>query len=304
MGAIISRLAFPELRPSYTADQFPDSLAFVTPHGRPHRVAYRVLDNPGSDTTIFYSHGNFEDLGSMSEWGFVLRSVLNARVVIYDWEGRGASDGKCCETALYADFLAVVLAVTERFIPANLAPSQHKMFFFARSIGTAPSTHIAALMGGMPDRRLAAAMREAPETVATVQKHLCGVMLQSPPASAFMVVSQLAESFPRIPFDQFRTRSKAHWVQVPVLVIHGLMDTIVPFSNGHAVWNALDRAGVAVEPLWLPEAGHNDIEAGFGDYLVTRMKKFVAEATDARTQVLLDRTADIVGNATVIEAVP
>ena len=43
----------------------------------------------------------------------------------------------------------------------------------------------------------------------------------------------------------------------PVLVIHGMEDDMVDFSHGVGLY---ERAPNTVEPLWVPGAGHNDIE--------------------------------------------
>ena len=40
------------------------------------------------------------------------------------------------------------------------------------------------------------------------------------------------------------------------LVIHGQRDTVVPFSHGETIHSMLQKPH---PPLWIPEAGHNDL---------------------------------------------
>lgn len=51
----------------------------------------------------------------------------------------------------------------------------------------------------------------------------------------------------------------------PTLIIHGGNDTVISFAHGQHLY-ALLRPDAKLKPLWLPDAGHNDIEC-FPQYL-------------------------------------
>eukprot|EP00914_Ancora_sagittata_P016463 GHVO01032740.1.p1 GENE.GHVO01032740.1~~GHVO01032740.1.p1 ORF type:complete len:130 (+),score=27.01 GHVO01032740.1:49-390(+) len=95
-----------------------------------------------------------------------------------------------------------------------------------------------------------------------------GVILQSPMASIFRVIFRLRFS---LPFDKFQNIEMIKSVTSPVLVIHGLLDEIVPFDHGRALFEA---ARTPVTPLWLMESGHNDIEA-IGPNLWDTLNRFM-----------------------------
>ena len=69
----------------------------------------------------------------------------------------------------------------------------------------------------------------------------------------------------------FPTIDKIPRVTSPVLVIHGTEDEVIDFSHGLAIY---EKCSQAVEPLWVENAGHNDVEL-YNQYL-ERLKTFVA----------------------------
>ena len=62
--------------------------------------------------------------------------------------------------------------------------------------------------------------------------------------------------FPTRPLvkDRFDTKAKAARLRMPVLVIHGELDDLIPFAQGLAVYNAMPEPKTFVA---LPDAGHN-----------------------------------------------
>lgn len=66
-------------------------------------------------------------------------------------------------------------------------------------------------------------------------------------------------------FDMFANVDKIARVQVPVFCVHGTEDEVVPFSHGLELCR---RARYTVEPLWIRDAGHNNLESSRFQYEV------------------------------------
>ena len=86
-------------------------------------------------------------------------------------------------------------------------------------------------------------------------------------------------SYALYPFDLFRSYEKIEKLApVPVFIMHGVEDTVVPCSSGKALYKSLTsvrirlaqnkstkteskecQLSVAYEPKWIPGRGHNDM---------------------------------------------
>jgi pimeloyl-ACP methyl ester carboxylesterase len=123
----------------------------------------------------------------------------------------------------------------------------------------------------------------------TLNISLAGVVLQSPLESAGRCVLGETPSFVLYYLDIFRSYEKiAKLAHIPVFILHGLQDQVVPVSNGQALYQSLIKAqksyqpndnknnnddknnnakknqrqhytSVAYPPLWIPDVGHNDM---------------------------------------------
>jgi|TARA_B110000208_G_scaffold171926_1_gene214549 hypothetical protein len=81
-------------------------------------------------------------------------------------------------------------------------------------------------------------------------------------------------------FDQFVTIDRIHKLRSKVLIVHGMLDAIVPASHGHELLMALDpRARPSTAPLFIAAAGHNNVEAVCqrDGSLIRRLSAFLAE---------------------------
>ena len=95
-------------------------------------------------------------------------------------------------------------------------------------------------------------------------------MLHSALASIFRIVFNFRFT---IPFDQYPNIDRIKNTKVPVLVIHGTKDEVVPFSHGYSLWTASTKV---IDPFFVHGAGHNDVEK-VAMNLRQRVKKFLEE---------------------------
>lgn len=187
------------------------------------RIAMLHLPNPDSRFTLIFSHGNGEDLGHIA--GFLAAlAELGFSVLAYDYSGYGLSTGgPPGERATYRDIEAVYdYARTELGVPAG------QILLHGRSVGTGPSLHLAAT------------------------RPVGGVILESGFTSAFRVMTRIT----LLPFDRFPNLKRMRELDVPVLVIHGTRDRVIPFRMGRALYEAAPEPKAS---LWVEGAGHNDL---------------------------------------------
>ena len=192
---------------------------------RGQSVAAIHLENPDAEFTIIYSHGNAEDLGN-TQWVLQRLRDHGYSVLGYDYRGYGRSDGKANEKNTYKDIQAVCSYLTQE---RDIQPE--KIIAYGRSVGGAIAVDLA------------------------MRQKIGGLVLESPFVTAFRVVTKL----PLTPFDKFKNIDKIDRIDCPVLIIHGLSDTIVAPWHGRKLF---DRAKEPKLSLWVDRANHNDDTAG------------------------------------------
>jgi abhydrolase domain-containing protein 17 len=173
--------------------------------------------------TLLYSHGNAEDLGHARPWLEALRAMGFA-VLAYDYRGYGASDRvRTTEQGVYRDIDAAY-----DYLTGELGVAPGRIILFGRSVGAGPTLDLA------------------------VRREAAGIILDSPFTSAFRVVTRV----PLFPFDRFPNLRRIRRVDVPVLVIHGTRDEVIPIAHGRAIHAA---APGPTRALWVEGGRHNDV---------------------------------------------
>jgi len=192
------------------------------------RIAAVHLPNPTARFTILFSHGNAEDLGHVVPY---LREFQQRGygVFAYDYRGYGQSDGSPSSQGALQDIEAAY-----DYLTGTLGVPPERVIPMGYSVGGGPATHLA-----------------------TVRK-VGGLVLESSFTSAFRTVTRI----PLIPFDRFNNIALVGRLTVPLLVIHGQQDFVVPFRNGQQLF------AMAREPkrhLWVAGAGHYDLRERAGE---------------------------------------
>ena len=200
-------------------------------------IAVFYLPGPPGANTVLYSHGNAEDLG-------MIRYRMNQYVehgygvAAYDYEGYGMSDGTPSESAAYRDIERVWRwLVEEKKIP------QESIVIHGFSVGTGPSCYLAEKVNAR------------------------ALILEAPFQSTFAVAGV---GF--LPFNRFPNIDRIANIDMPLLIIHGDADRIIPFSHGRKLFET------AKEPktLYTVEgAGHNNLILKAGENYWKTLRKFL-----------------------------
>jgi fermentation-respiration switch protein FrsA (DUF1100 family) len=180
---------------------------------------------PEGAPVLVWSHGNGGNVANRGEVILALRD-RGVGVLAYDYRGYGKSAGRPSETGVYRDARAAY--DDER---AHGTPPE-RIVCFGESLGSAVTLSLAL------ERPCAGVVLVSPfTTLADVARHHYGVL--------GAVAGRAFDSLSRIPR-----------LDVPVLVVHGDRDDIVPFALGERLYAA------APEPktfLRVRGAGHNDV---------------------------------------------
>jgi fermentation-respiration switch protein FrsA (DUF1100 family) len=211
-------------------------------------VAILHLPNPAARFTIWFFHGNAEDLGDVEPW---LRAVRDAgfAVFAFDYPGYGRSGGRPSESGLYA-----AARTARKHLRDELGVTAARTLILGRSLGSGPAVEMAT------------------------EERVGGLILQSAFTSVYRVLTQVRV----LPFDYFENERKLGRVSCPVQVMHGRRDEVIPFAHGEALFAA---AAGPKRFLPAPNAGHNDFLAVAGEGFWNELREFsalCAQRVDAR----------------------
>lgn len=199
-----------------------DPNAVTIPLANQQTVSAVYLPNSKARYTLLFSHGNAEDLNTLRPFLKLLQENGFA-VFAYDYPGYGYSTGKATEASTYQAIQAAY-----HYLTSELGVPATKVIVFGRSLGTGPSIELCK------DHKAA------------------GLILESPFVSAYRVYSVL----PLFPFDKYTNLNKIPKLSVPILLIHGTRDSVIPVWHGKKIFNA---ATSPKQAYWVEGASHNDV---------------------------------------------
>ncbi|HEX9780704.1 MAG TPA: alpha/beta hydrolase [bacterium] len=186
------------------------------------------IEAPEARAALLWCHGNAGNISHRLE-NLRLVHARGYSVLIFDYRGYGDSGGRPSEPGLHADAEAAFRHLTEaRGVPPR------RLILFGRSLGAAVAGTLAARHGDV-----------------------AGLILETPFPSVEAVARSLYGGLPvhRLLRARFDLRRDLARVRVPVLVVHGDRDRIIPFALGEEVFAA---AGEPKRFYRIAGADHND----------------------------------------------
>lgn len=198
------------------------------------------LPNKEAKYTVLLSHGNYEDLGTVMPFLQHFQKQGFA-VFAYDYHGYGTSSGTATEQNVYYDINAAY-----DYLVKNLKIKPENIIAFGFSIGSAVAIDLAA------------------------REKVAALIVQSPFLSAYRTVTQI----PLLPLDKFNNLTKIKKINVPLLIIHGINDHIVPFWQGRKLYNEANQPKYFYQ---VDGARHNDLVYIANEKYWQTIKDFVAK---------------------------
>ncbi len=196
--------------------------------------------------TWLWFPGNAGNISYRLENMKLLHERLALNIFIFDYRGYGRSQGRPSEKGTYRDAQAALAYLHSR---PDVDPET--TLFFGRSLGSAIAVDLA-----------------------TKQKCLA-LILESPPTSLMGMMKAIFPSLPpdRLPI-KYDSLSKIKDINVPLLILHGDRDEVVPYRLGRKLFEA------ANEPkrfYTIENAGHNDTYIVGGEGYITALRDFIED---------------------------
>ena len=206
---------------------------------------------PGkNDFTFVWFHGNAGNIGDRLDYIELLHHNVGAGILIFDYRGYGLSDGAPSEPGLHLDGQAAIEFLTAHYYPES---SPENIILLGRSLGSAVAIKLASLY------EVRALVIEAP----------------------FPSISNLAKhNHPYLPEAFFNRMFKARYdsrlamesLRVPLMVIHGRQDSVVPIKMGRELY---ESANVPKYFYSVDGADHNDTYIVAGVDYFEQIKSFI-----------------------------
>lgn len=208
---------------------------------------------PQSGATVIVCNGNAGDRAARAELGRSL-AAAGHNVLLFDYRGYGGNAGEPTESGLAADAQAAL-----RYVEARDGIDRGRIVYFGESLGAAVAARLA------------------------VERPPLALVLRSP-FTSIADVGRLHYSYLPVTdallFDHYRTIDSVRTSRVPVLVIAGANDRIVPPDLSRRVF---DAAAGPKRFVSVPGADHNDPELADGEALLSAVTTFLGELLRAMT---------------------
>jgi pimeloyl-ACP methyl ester carboxylesterase len=210
----------------------------------------------GAEPVVVFAHGNAGNIAYRAPLVEEFARGTGARTVLFDYSGYGGNAGSPSEKEVCRDGLAVYDHLVAEGVPAE------RIVLYGESLGGAVVLEVAT------------------------RRPVAGVVAQS----SFSSLSSMAlRVYPWLPLTSLLARGsfpngeRIRELTVPVLVVHGTRDEVIPFSEGRRLHRA---APAGTEFLAVEDAGHNDFFEVAGDeYLHDLGRRF-----RSWTRTAMDRT--------------
>jgi len=276
-SSIVRSLAFQPPPSSYTDYDLKD-LFFIPKNVPPNKqdpenigIPAIFYTYPKADFTIIFTHGNAEDLGMISPWMEILSSSMGVNILVYDYTGYGLNFGECSEDNCFIDIRSVYdyLINTKKINPSSI-------ILYGRSLGSGPTCYLGATLFADGSTSLFSSLftisnKSEPNKKSNHSLPIAGVILQSPVASCVRVLS---DALSHVPFtDLFVNINRIDKIKVPIFIMHGTNDGVVPFGHGQMLFA---KCLYGWRFLEVPGAGHNNIETSYIDLYTANLREFIA----------------------------
>jgi fermentation-respiration switch protein FrsA (DUF1100 family) len=190
--------------------------------------------------TIIYFHGN---AGILENRIHKLNHFKDMEVnfLIIAWRGFSGNKGKPTENGLYIDGISAVNWII------NQGVKEKDLILYGESLGTGIATEIAQ------------------------NKNFAGVILETPFTS---MINAAKEFYPYIPVnillkDRYENYKKIKNINIPILIMHGEKDKIVPFKMGKKMYQ------LANEPKYFYSTNHDDHMMVYDQPMINTLKNFI-----------------------------
>lgn len=200
--------------------------------------------------TLLWFHGNAGNINRRLDNLKMLYDRVPVNVFIIDYRQYGRSEGKVSEKGTYLDARAAL-----KYLHSRKDVNNEKIIFFGRSLGSAVAVELA------------------------LKEKCCALILETPFTSIKEMGKRLYP-FLYISLNFLKTKydslSKIKDIKVPILIMHGDKDSLVPIEHGIKLF---DQANEPKVFYTIPGASHNDTHIVGGEEYFDVIRDFVNKLT-------------------------
>lgn len=165
------------------------------------------------DKVVLWMHGNAGNIADRLDQVVDMKRTLRVSSFMFDYRGYGNSEGNPTESGLYEDAGAALAWLT-----GTRGVDPRDIILYGHSLGTAVAVDLALGQGADTG----------------------GIMLESPFTSAADMARRMYLGLPvhwimSVKLDNIRRIGD---VKMPIFIIHGVRDTVIPFGMGEKVFDA------------------------------------------------------------------
>jgi fermentation-respiration switch protein FrsA (DUF1100 family) len=190
--------------------------------------------------TLVFFHGN---AGSLENRIHKINHFekMNINFLIIAWRGFSGNKGKPTEKGLYEDGRSAINWLY------NKGVKEENIILYGESLGTGVATHLSQ------------------------NKNFAGIILETPFTS---MIDAAKKFYPYIPVglllkDKFDNKTKIKNISIPLLIMHGEADQIVPFEMGEEIYK------IANEPKFSYFTKHDNHMMEFDENLIKALNSFL-----------------------------
>ena len=195
---------------------------------------------PGSRReTLLWCHGNAGNIGDRLDLLKLLHDSLDVNIFIFDYRGYGKSQGRPTEDGTYRDAHGAL-----DYLRSRPDVEEDKIVVFGQSLGGAIAVDLAC------------------------RNKFMGLILEATFTSLVDVFEMPMKAF-GMKYDSY---SKIKRVKIPLLMLHGDKDDVVPFESGYTLFKAANEP----KKFCAIKGGmHNDNYIVGGEGYFAEIKKFI-----------------------------
>ena len=191
--------------------------------------------------TLLFLHGNAGSLENRIEKLNHFGS-MNLNFLIVAWRGFSGNKGKPTEKGLYEDAKSAIKWLNSQGI------EEKNIIIYGESLGTAIAVEVAQ------------------------NKNFAGIILEAPFTS---MIEAGKDKYPFLPVkwllkDRYESKNKIKNIISPILIMHGKVDNIVPFSMGKQMYE------LANEPKHFYFSEYDNHMMNYDEKLLSALKKFIS----------------------------
>lgn len=199
----------------------------------------------GSPEVMIWFHGNAGNISHRVENLKLIHDELGLSVFIFDYREYGRSEGSVSEEGTYRDAEAVL-----NYLKSRTGLPAARIIYFGRSLGAAIAVELAL---------------KAPPRALILESPMTSIREMARKVMPYLPVGFLIRT-------EYDSLSKIGKIYLPLLILHGDQDEVVPFEQGRRLFEA---ANPPKEFYRIPGASHNDTYIVGGKPYWETWKKFL-----------------------------